>query len=327
MLSNRLFFVAAACAFPLSFVACGGDSEEAPIIPAGTHYGYVVSKATAVVATGHSPTELGLDLGSKTSSKPDGKIDNQLGNALQTLAGLMFDVQGSIDTAVDHGNIILLLDFQTKDFVNTGNAGITMKFGANPVPAACGTGDTTCGKHLKGDATFTIATGSPNDPPLGGTIVNGTFNSQAGDLTLQIAIGTSTAPIEMNLVHARVKATSISETGIMSANLGGLLLQTDLMTKVAPSLQAQVSALLTTCTDLTVPPDCGCTGNTKLLLQTLDGDNGTPPDCMISVEEVLSNKLIKPLLSPDACSKDSCSTPDALSLGLKVEAVKATFPL
>jgi hypothetical protein len=32
------------------------------------------------------------------------------------------------------------------------------------------------------------------------------------------------------------------------------------------------------------------------------------------------------VLVPDSCSKDSCSTPDALSIGIPVQAVKATFP-
>jgi hypothetical protein len=330
MESNRTFVAAVASTLQLALVACGGSSSEPPIVPAGTHYGYVVSKTTAVPATGHLPTELGLDLGSKTSSTPDGKVDNQLGQALVALTSLMFNVQGGLDTAVNNGTISLLIDFQTKDFVNTGTAGLSVKLGDTSVPPACSSpADTTCGNQLKGNAAFTLRADSPNDAALGGTIVNGTFNSQAGDLTLEIAIGAGSAPIVMNLVHARAKATSISETG-MSATLGGVLTVADLMTKVGPAIKVQVDALLAAnCTALNRPDlQCGCTGTAAtLVISQIDGDTGTPKDCMITVDELLNYSVVKSVLPADQCSKDTCTTPDALSVGVKIEAVKATFPM
>lgn len=329
MVSNRIFVVAAASMFAPTVVACGSSSSESAIVPAGTHYGYVVSKTTAVAAQGHLPTELGLDLGSKTSATPDGKVENQLGQALVALSGLGFGVQATLDTAVNQGTIILLLDFQTKDFVNTGNAGLDVRFGAMPVPAACSSpADTTCGNHLKGDATFQIAANSPTDGSLGGKIVNGTFNSDAGNLTLEITLG-STTPIALNLLHARAKATSISETGIMSANLGGLLTVDDLTNEVAPAIKVQVDAILAAnCPANGLPPGCGCTGNTATLIATqIDGSDGTLRDCKISVAELLNYSLVKSLLQPDSCSKASCTAPDSLSVGVQVEAVKAAFPM
>ena len=176
MESKRIFVVAVMCTLqPL--VACGG-SDSSAIVPEGTHYGYVVSKTTAVPAQGHQPSELGLDLGSKTSLTPDGKVDNQLGQALVALTALMFSVQGALDTAVNNGTISLLIDFQTKDFVTSSAAGLTVKLGDTSVPPACsGPTDTTCGNQLKGDATFTLKADSPNDAALGGKIVNGTFTA------------------------------------------------------------------------------------------------------------------------------------------------------
>ena len=51
---------------------------------------------------------------------------------LGTLAGMGFDIQGTIDTAVAEGSIILLVDFQTKDFTNTTAAGIQVFLGDEP---------------------------------------------------------------------------------------------------------------------------------------------------------------------------------------------------
>jgi hypothetical protein len=326
MESNRLLVVAASCALPLSIVACGGSDAPGTIAPEGTHYGYVVSKTTAVPAVGHLPSELGLDLGSTTSATPDGKVDNQLGQALVSLSAFMLDVQGALDTAVNNGTISLLIDFQTKDFVSTGNAGVQIKFGMNPVPAACNP-DKTCGHQFNGDAMFQIAANSPNDAQLGGKIVNGTFDSQAGDLALQIALGANPSPIELPLHHGRVKATMITDTR-MSATIGGVLTVEDLSAQIGPVIKAQVDALLAAnCTPASPPPGCGCTSTTAMTLLQADGVTGTAPDCAITVEELLSHPVVKTFLKADSCSMDSCAKADSLSVGIKVEAVKATFQM
>src|SRR5882672_4728285 len=139
----------AAFAVPLTLAACGGSDGNSTVVPEGTHHQYVVSKTAVVPVTPHTPVEpgYGLDLGTKTSAMLDGRIDNNLGTALTVLSGLSMDlnVQGTLDTAVNQGNVILLVDFQSKDFMNS-NAGFGIKFGASPNPPACnGTGDTTCG--------------------------------------------------------------------------------------------------------------------------------------------------------------------------------------
>jgi hypothetical protein len=68
----------------------------------------------------------------------------------------------------------------------------------------------------------------------------------------------------------------------------------------------------------------GSTGATLLTL--LDGDiAGTVKDCNISTAEIAGNALIKSLLGPDVCSTKTCTAPDALSLGIQVTTVKATF--
>lgn len=334
MTSKSTFLVAVICAAPLSIAACGGSSDST-ITPEGPHHGYVVSSAS-VPASDMQVRQFGLDLGSKTSSKPDGTVDNALGSALSALAALNFDIQGTVNTAVDQGSIILLIDFQTKDFSSSSAAGFGVKLGATPMPAACtGPTDPTCRHHLDGTGTFTIAADSPMDAEVAGTIANGTFNGGPGDITLQIAIGSATAPIKLNLLHARAQATSITDAGL-TAIVGGLVTQGELTTSIGPAIQVQVAGILDRDCPVAAgatrtPPTCGCRASSTgaTVVAALDGDltMGADKDCLISTAEVLGFPLVKSLLLPDSCSTDSCKTADSLSVGVQVKAVKATFPM
>ena len=331
MVSTRLLCFAVACALPLSTVACGGSGEDASatVDSKGTHYGYVVSKA--LVPTSNDQARMyGLDLGATKSNTPDGTIDNRLGEVLSTLAGMGFAIQSTIDLAINQGSIILLVDFQTTDLKNASGTGLSVKLGATPSPAPCTnpSDTTTCGQHLKGTGTFSVSASSPADALVVGKIVNGTFNGGPGDLSLQIALGT-TQPLTLSLLQARAKATAILDTG-MTLIVGGALTQSDLMTQVLPAIQTQVASIITRdCGTATPANNCACTTGSSTgstLLTLFDGDiAGTQHDCTISVDEIAGNFLIKGLLAPDVCSTKTCTTPDALSLGIQVTAVKATI--
>ena len=79
------------------------------------------------------------------------------------------------------------------------------------------------------------------------------------------------------------------------------------------------------------PPSCGCKASSTgaTVVAALDGDltMGADKDCVISTAEILGFPLVAQLLKPDSCSTDTCKTPDSLSVGVKVQAVKATFPM
>lgn len=331
MPSKQLFFVVATCALPLSLVACGGSSSDppiipdGPIIPEGPHYGYVVSSAS-VPSTTKEIIDFGLDLGTKTSSKPDGTVDNAIGKVLQTLSTFGFGVQSAVTTAVDHGDIILLIDFQTKDLTNSSAAGFGVKIGTTPTPPACtDVNDMTCRHHLDGHGSFQIAANSPPDIVVPGKIAGGAFTGGPGDLALQITIG-ATTPINLNLLHARVQATIDATNNTLTATVGGLVTQTEITTQVGPVLQAQVASILTAgCTAGAAPPTCGCTGTAALLI-TFDAPPNGNADCKLSVDEILNAGPVKLQLQPDSCSMDSCTAPDSLSIGVKIQAVKAMFP-
>jgi hypothetical protein len=334
MLPNRSLLLATACALPLSLVACGGGDDGgggAAGPPTGTHYGYVVNKATVAPTQAQSAVALGLDLGSGKDDKLDGKVDNQLGLAIGSLSTLGFDVQGTVNTAINTGAIILLIDFQTPSFTSSTSSGFTVKFGSNPTPPACAdANDTTCGGHLKGTATIAVADDSPTDAAVAGKIVNGTFSSDAGNIGLAITLGDAATPISLNLVHARVKASTITADGIVTANIGGLITQDELKTNVAPAILNSVNNLLTAagCSANGTPPGCGCihpTTATGIILGQIDGDIDQKQDCKITVDELLSFSAVQTVLTPDSCSQASCASPDSLSIGVQVTAVKATI--
>ena len=320
----RPFMLAAAAVVPMSLVACGG--EDGQPVPEGEHYQYVAN-AAFIPTTNTQSREYGLDLNG------DGTIDNQLGMVLSTLSGMGFDLQTTLDTAVAEGSIVLLADFQTKDFMNTTAAGFSIFLGDNPNPPACNQGETYdettkmgCKRHLDGNGSFTVAANSPDNLALAGKIVNGTFTGGPGNLSLQIALG-GTEAIRLDMIGARAKGTMISETGIGSGTQGGMILagavtKEDIDTKVIPAIQTQlVPTIADDCTMLSSPPACGCAdGSTgKTILGLFDTD---PKDCMVTVEEIKNNSLIVSLLAPDVTIDGKM----ALSLGIKATAVKATYP-
>ncbi len=316
MASLRSFLLAAA--LPMTLVAACGDDGGSTVVPEGTHYQYVSSEAF-VPTNNNQAREYGLDLnGDKTP-------DNQLGMVLGTLSTMGFDVQGTIDEAVSEGSIILLVDFQTKDFTNTTAAGLKVLLGDMPMPAPCtdpqNPTPATCGKHLDGNGSFTIAAGSPDNAAVGGKIINGTFNGGPGNISLQIALG-GTDAIQLDLIGARAKASGITENGISSLVLGGALTEADLNTKVIPAIHGQIAPLIAEdCNAPQSPPMCGCTsGSTGATVLNLF--DAAPKDCMVTVDEIKNNSLIQSLLAPDV----EIDGKQALSLGIKVVTKKATFP-
>jgi hypothetical protein len=322
---------------PMSVAACGGDSTPGTITPEGTHYHYVANRAL-VPTTNAMAREYGLDIGAADKNVPDGTIDNQLGMVLGTLAGMGFKIQDTLDVAVSEGNIILLLDYQTKDLQTSSAAGIQALLGdkATAMPAACNAGETYtcntatppvcmgCGHHLAGTGMFGISASSPTNAALSGKIIGGTFTGGPGNITLQIALG-GTMAITLNLIAAHAKLSGVTDTTVGSAILAGALTQEDLNTKVIPAIQQQlVPIIMRDCSALSTPPACGCMdGSTgKTVLGLFDTD---PKDCSVTVAEIQNNSLIKSLLAPDVCSTATCAQPDALSLGIKLTAVKGAF--
>jgi hypothetical protein len=295
----------------MSLVACGG-SDGTPT-PEGAHTHYVVNKVF-VPTSSNEAQEYGLDI-----DGIDG-VDNQLGSTLSALTTIAhFDIQGTIDTAVAQGSIILLADFQTKSFTSSAAAGMQVFLGTNPNPAACnGSADTTCGHQFSGTASFDVTANS--NPAIAGKIMGGTFTGGPGKLALQIALG-GTTPITINLIGARIKASTISDTAIGSVIFGGAIAKTDIDGTIIPAIVPNLKdTVARDCNMLTAPPGCGCTsGSTgETIISTFDK---SPVDCDITAQELLMNGIVMSALQPDV----TIDGVPAVSIGIKATAVGAVF--
>ena len=292
-----------------------GPLTDAPPPPMGHHH-YVID--SVLVPTNNTQArDYGQDLNG------DLTVDNQLGMVLATIAGMGLDIQTTTTQSVDRGASITLIDLGTDDFTTEPAATFATFVGENPMPPACANAaDIICRHHLAGTATFTIVPAAPTNPALLGAIVAGTYKSSpAGPLAAPLAVFPSSPAIVVNLVGARVEATQLSATGILSMKIGGGITDAEMDAKVYPAIQNSVAAdIARDCTALTNPPTCGCTpGSTgRTWIDLLDA---SPKDCKVSVQEVKGNSLFMSLFAPDV----TINGVPALSVGFKATAVEAGF--
>jgi hypothetical protein len=298
------------------------DAPDAPgeLVPMGIHYRYVVNHVT-IPSTNDESRAYGLDLDG------DGSPDNNLGQLLGTFSSMGIGIQQANDISVLNGSMIELVDLQTSDPTFTADpaTGLTILTGKTPVPAPCNNGEvvtctatgcTGCGRHLiPTGGSFGVA----NDPPaLVGTIEAGVF--KGGPDTARIALALFTTPIELDLIGARVAASSANVTSIGSLIIGGALPSSSITAQLIPGIQTGVATIVARdCIDPTAPPACGCVSGSEG--RSLLGLYDTNQDCQVSISEVTNNGLLISLLAPDVTIDGVMG----LSLGIKVTAERATF--
>jgi hypothetical protein len=286
---------------------------DAPMPPPGEHR-YVIDRES-IPQNNNEARMLGLDLNG------DGTVDNQLGMVLASVSSLGLSTQTTTDTAIDKGGMIVLADVHADD-VTTGVATFTLYTGANPMPAACsGASDTTCRHHLMGTATFDVPATSAHDTPLAGTIGGGVFTTTTPGTLHLPTIALSATPTALQLIGARVKLTMFTDGTIGPSIVAGGVPATEIDQKVIPGMQAALMAVVMhDCTDLAHPPTCGCADGSsgKTILGLFDA---APKDCMVSVDELKNNQLLKSLLAPDV----TIDGQQCLSLGVGIHAVHAAF--
>jgi hypothetical protein len=299
------------------------DDAPAQIVPMGTHYRYVVNHV-AIPTTTDQSRAYGLDLDG------NGTPDNNLGQLLGTFSSMGFGVQQLNDIAVLDGSMIELVDLQSSDptFTTDSATGLTILTGKTPVPSPCTTGEvvtctgaspavcTGCGHHLiPSGGSFGVG---DDAPPLVGTVSASVFEGGPG--TAHIAIALFSTPIGLDLIGARVAASTIDVTSIGSLVIGGALPMSAVTAQLIPGIQTGLAAIVARdCSDATAPPGCGCPDGSEgnSLIDLYD----TNHDCQVSIAEVGSNNLLTSLLSPDV----TIDGVKGLSVGIKVTAERATF--
>ncbi|MEZ4403745.1 MAG: hypothetical protein R3B06_27220 [Kofleriaceae bacterium] len=306
----------------MGLVACGGDDgttgDDTTIDPNGTNHTYVASKIQ-LPASNTEATALGLDIDN------DGTNDNQLGSLLVSLRSLApsLDLQGSLDTAVDQGEVILMSNVKATSLASASGVGMWVYVGDMPMPAACtDANDMVCRHHLDGMGMFSIKAGSQTDAKLAGIINAGTFTGGPGTVNLQLSLSAGSMPLDLPLQKAKAEV-KVTETGFTSGSkLGGAISQTDIEGKIHPAIQAIVADLVDR--DCPAPRDpnmnCSCmSGSTGAsVLGFLDADH----NCDVTVAEVTAT--LNGLLTDDI-DLNGDGVNDAVSLGIGLQAVKGTF--
>ncbi len=317
----RLSSVSLASCLAASLIACGGgDDGDGGTTPTGEHYKFVVDGAN-VPSSNTEVNMYGLDL---DGDLPDGdsNVDNQLGSVLAFLGSQGFDAGEAVTEAINDGSIAILADLQTPSFSSAAGAGLQIRLGdsATIMPTPCDTAmPPVCGAHLMGTGMFTLAAGSPTDAIVTGSIVSGVFNGGPGKLALQIAL--TGAPININLIGAKARLSGMSADAITTGIVAGAIPKTEVDTMLIPAVATQINGLVQSdCTPPLTPPACGCADGSgaRLAIQLLDK---APVDCMVTGQEILENEALSAFFAADVTIE---GTP-ALSLGLGVSAVKATF--
>jgi hypothetical protein len=218
--------------------------------------------------------------------------------------------------------------------VNASGVGTYIFFGENPMPAACvdDTDPTTCGKHLAGDASFTIAANSPTDSVLAGTLAGGDLTTDSGTISIELPLG-ETTPLQIDLVGAQLLST-VSATGLAGGRIGGAITSDDVDNKLIPTVHSLITDIVEEDCPNAVADNCMCVEGSagKSVLAFFDGDG----DCKIPLADLMNNSIIGATLrNPDldlfdengAYNPNKDEINDSLSLTIEFVATGATFPL
>jgi hypothetical protein len=246
-------------------------------------------------------------------------VDNQLSTVFAALITQGFDVQAATDAAISRGSILMLGEAALGAGSPAG-ATFTMYAGADPQPPPCaGATDLVCRRHLTGAGMFGLAAASAHDPPIAGTIANGTLVAGPGHLQVSVVFPGG-APVLLELIGARVRLQPVTAASLGPSVIAGAITVAQRDSKIYPAIQQTASALVAADCPIKTPPDCGCAvgslGRTYLNLF-----DTAPKDCMITVQEISESPLIKSLFAPDVTVEGQA----AISFGFGVTAVKATF--
>ncbi len=270
--------------------------------------------------------------------------DNRLGQVLSTLAsfgGLTF--QPDMDARLARGEVIHLLDLQATSLTDASYAGLWSMVGADPVPAPCnGPSDTTCGNHLDGLGSFSVAPPDATTSIVPGSLSAGHFSGGPGRLVFELPAVVSYGSVIVELVGARVEVDA-SDAALVNGRLGGAVTADELENVLLPAMQQAINARIAADCTLACGPECGCgctSGSQGATLIDLfdvlpEGGIGLDGDCDVTLYEVVNNDYIGSMLIPDldlfdaqgdfAPNQDGVD--DAWSLGIHFTAVPATFTL
>ena len=327
-------------------VGCGGGStgtSEIIMADGSQKAQYVVSRLQV------PPTEkdFAIDLNG------DGRIDNQLGSIISVLASEGLNAQSSMDSAVNNGDVLILVDQLSDDpnFSNDAASEIGVSVGMKTTP------------DFSGKGVFTVNSDDPR-APFYGKIVDDKFNSNAPStskhptqVTLNLPFIPNAAPVALvlNGAHAQFSRNSdgtIAQTCGATGNLAcgslqGAIKMEDVQNRIIPSIATYLNTRIgpnpTDSSNKQILSlfDTGGTANAACNGTCKNPDAGDRPgqcavvgDNIVDSCEVGTSQIVMGVLNADVQMFDDSGNyapnpkntkKDSISLGIGFTAVPATF--
>lgn len=282
-----------------------------PQLPTGEIQQYVVSSQKLPVTNTDSRT-YAVDL------NDDGTPDNMVGMIASTLGGMELSPSDGNAQLIDRGEIITLAQLQFAQPTDAiDNVALTLSAGGNPDPLPCDAIDTTCRRHLQGDAHFDVISQSePMLAPHEGTTLH------FGPVRMPVEVAFYGVVVELELIGARV-VVSTYVPGSIKGIIAGALDDQQVATKLVPVLANRLEQIVAgQCTTRNEPPSCGCaTISSYDARYWLDKLDSSPRDCSITPAEIWNNSGTQTLTAPDV----EIDGQWLLSIGIGFDAVPATF--
>jgi hypothetical protein len=272
---------------------------------------FVVDEITVPIDAS-TATAYGFDLDG------DGHVDNRFGNVYVQLGSI--EAQDTVTAAVRDGTVVLLA--AGVDCVD-GPCLSTFE-GINPDPDPCTVpGDaTTCGQHLQGTATFDIDATRPTNLATHGSVDFDVFTGTSGSLLMPIMLAGDVIWVSLELAQAEL--TGLGTTGFGASKFGGAIPGSEVDARLIPAMHLMTATTIQRDCTGSPPPGCGCTTDSvgATMISLFDEND----DCVVTLAEYQSNGLITALMAPDI-DTDGDGTKDALSMGVQITGVAATYTL
>lgn len=237
----------------------------------------------------------------------NGRLDNRFGDLLTLLSstGPRFELQSTLDQAVNTGQLVMLHVVKANDPLNDPSVTWTLFQGQN----------TQSPPNFDGSDTFTIDSASLSNSLIIGSLTNGYFSGGPGTARVQMFLLGQL--VEVDLIGVHLEA-DFSMQGCANGKLGGGLTVDEFRSKLLPTIADGLNQIIQT-----------DSGAATTILKAFDTDhNGT-----ITVQELEKNRLLKIAISPDLdlldasgnFNPDQDGEKDSYSVGLGFTCVPANF--
>jgi hypothetical protein len=300
--------------------------ERPDVDPSGVDTVWVVDSMN-MPTTATEANQFGVNLDCDEYGRPD----NAVGQILSTFASynVSSDLDTDVNAMIDAGRLIELLTLRATSTADAEQVGLTLQHGIDL------DGDPT--DNLGGAETFAVDTERGGGTATG-RIVAAHLSVRGGPYPVGIPLPSLDAVVIVPLAGVSVEL-DIGD-GRLSGLLGGAIPSAVLDQVLLPSMHdALVRQLDSECSGSTTgAPPCGCTALGQSLIDLYDWlpdrpGNEPDGDCMIDLDELGTNPLIRLLLEPDVdlFDADGVLNPgvdgnkDSLSIGFAFTAVPATI--